>query len=358
MALHQLITSQADGKRTLAILLNSGEARTITDEHPGFEDVLSAVRENASDDKITGLLDPANLIYAKASKITERFTLAGGTLLFDGDPVDGPLADFIVKIAQTSDNKDSYLAYVNFAEKVAQNPSDESREHLFTFIRTHGLTITKDGDVVLYKGVKADGGSIHHGYGIVDGKAMNGSLPNEVGSVLEFPRSKVDANRSVGCSTGLHAGTHEYASGFSQGRLLTVLVNPRDVVSVPSDHSNAKVRVSRYTVLEVNEHSTPYTEAVLGAEDDDFDDESEDVDDWFEDEDEDADVEDADAEKASLAASAPSSEFEGKVQEALTRIPAIIKGGWDKSLALYASKHITAANRDAFREAIRRTGLR
>lgn len=355
MALHQLIENVVDGTKSVTILLNSGEARSITDEHPGFADVLAALRENASDDKISGLLDPANLIYAKASKITERFTLAGGTLLFDGDPVEGPLADFIVKIAQTSDNTDSYIAYVNFAEKVAQNPSAESRAHLFTFITTHGLTITKDGDVVLYKGVKADGGSIHEGPGIVDGVQMNGSLPNEVGSVLEFPRSKVNADRSVGCSTGLHAGTHRYAKDFSQGRLLTVLVNPRDVVSVPSDHSNAKVRVSRYTVLEVNENEDAYSEAVLGAEDDgDFDDDSDDVDEFFDDEVED----DTEGDDDDATAPAPTNEFEDKVQEALTRIPAIIKGGWDKSLALYASKHITAANRDAFREAIRRTGLR
>lgn len=360
MALSQKIKNVEDGRETLSILLNSGEVRAITDEHPGYADVLAAVEANASDEKIVGLLDPANLIYAKVSRLTERYSLAGGTLLFDGDPVEGPLADFIVQIAQTSNNKDSFQAYVNFAEKVAQNPSQESREHLFAFITTHGLTITKDGDVVLYKGVRDDGTSVHAGPGIVNGEHMNGHLPNEVGSVLEFPRSKVNAERHVACATGLHAGTHAYASSFAS-RLLTVLVNPRDVVSVPSDHSNAKVRVCRYTVLELNERSAAYSEAVLGAEDDEDND-------WIDDDGEDydpTDLSDEDVEDATApvtqvapAPAAPSSDFEAKVQAALVRIPVVIKSGWDKSLALYASKHVTAANRDAFREAIRRTGLR
>ncbi len=350
MALHQLI--EGTNGRSLTVLLGDG-VHAITDEHPGFEKILDAVRGNESDSTILNLLDPATYIHAKASKVSERFTLAGGTLLFDGDPVEGPLADFIVQIASVSDNKDSYIAYVHFAEKLAQNPSQESRDHLFAFITTHGLTITPEGDVVLYKGVKADGGSIHQGPGIVDGVHMNGSLPNEVGSVLEFPRSQVNADRNVACATDLHAGTFEYASGFARGRLLTVLVNPRDVVSVPSDSANAKVRVSRYTVLEVNEAESAYNVPVLGAEDDDFDDYSDDVDEFFED-----DVDENENEPEDTApAAVPTSEFERKVQDFLVKIPTIIKSGWDRSLAYYVSKHVTAANRDAAREAIRRTGL-
>ena len=39
-----------------------------------------------------------------------------------------------------------------------------------------------------------------------------GVFDNQVGSVCEMPRGKVDDNRSVGCSQGLHAGALNYVA--------------------------------------------------------------------------------------------------------------------------------------------------
>lgn len=363
MAIFQHISK--GGKDSLTVILSDGTIKSIAGDHPGFNTILDALKAKESDDKIKGLLDPANLIFSKTSKVSERVTLAGGTLLFDGDALEGPLADFIVSIAQNSDNTESYEAWIKFMENLANNPSEESKEHLFAFMTTHGLTVNTDGHIILYKGVRSDGTSIHSGFGIVNGVQMDGNLPNEVGSVLEFPRSKVNANRGVACATGLHAGTFDYASSFAQGRLLTVAINPRDVVSVPSDHNDAKVRVSRYTVVEVNEQEQAYQRGVWGAHDDDFEDESDAVDEFFsDDEPEDEDEDDTvlifvgDAQESAPAAPAVTDEFEAKVQAALVKIPAVLKSGWDKSLRLYISKNVTAGQRDAWREALRRTGLR
>ena len=350
-------------KSSLTIILGDGTIKSIGQDHPGFASIVAQLdTDPKADDVIRGLLDPANLIFAKTSKVSERITLAGGTLLFDGDAVDGPLADFIVNIAQNSDNTASYEAWIKFMENLANNPSQESKEHLFAFMTTHGLTVNNDGHIILYKGVRSDGTSIHAGYGIVDGKAMDGNLPNEVGSTLEFPRSKVNANRGIGCATGLHAGTFEYASAFSQGRLLTVAINPRDVVSVPSDHSNSKVRVSRYVVVEVNDKDEAYNTPVWNAAEDegdgDFEDEDDTIDEFFTDDEFEDDTDEDTEDTAEASAPAVTDEFEAKVQVALTKIPSVIKGGWDKSLRLYISKNVTAGQRDAWREALRRTGLR
>ena len=356
MALHSLITT-SDGKRSLTVVLNDGQVTPITDEHPGFENILTALTDGSADSKIKGLLDPANAIYGKVSTLSERVRLVGGTLTFDGDPIDGPIADFIVNIVQTSDNTDSYQAWINFLEKLGTNPSEESKSHLFKFMTAHGITVTKDGDIVLYKGVNADGTSVHAGPGIVNGEAMNGHLPNEVGSTLEIPRSKVDTNRGVACSTGLHAGTHRYASSFAP-RLLTVVINPRDVVSVPSDSNDEKVRVSRYTVLEIAP-TVAYAEPVLGAEDDnDWDEYDEYFGEYdsydFDEDDFDEDESDEDDEPET-----DSDDFERRVANFTARIPSIFQDEkWDGTLALYVSKKVTAANRDAAREAIRRGGYR
>jgi len=69
----------------------------------------------------------------------------------------------------------------------------------------------------------------------------------------------------VGCHTGLHVGTYAYASNFGQGALLEVQVNPRDVVSVPTDCSAAKMRTCRYVVVDTIDQ--PYTTAVKPYDD-------------------------------------------------------------------------------------------
>ena len=68
-----------------------------------------------------------------------------------------------------------------------------------------------------------------------------------------MPRGDVEHDPGVGCHVGLHAGTWDYASSFAQGAVLTVEINPRDVVSVPTDCQDQKMRVCRYTVTGITE---------------------------------------------------------------------------------------------------------
>jgi hypothetical protein len=76
-----------------------------------------------------------------------------------------------------------------------------------------------------------------------------------------MPRSEVEWDPTVGCHRGLHVGTWDYAYGFAQGAVMEVHVNPRDVVSVPTDSDAAKVRCCRYTIVRVID--APYTAAVV-----------------------------------------------------------------------------------------------
>ena len=73
---------------------------------------------------------------------------------------------------------------------------------------------------------------------------------NLPGSVLRFPRRDVDSNTSVGCSQGLHAGTHTYATEWARGgKLVAVAIKAVNVVSVPDDCTFQKLRVCEYEVL-------------------------------------------------------------------------------------------------------------
>jgi hypothetical protein len=148
---------------------------------------------------------------------------------------------------------------------VQSNPNEHSKEQMYEWLDRRDFTITSDGLIVGYKGVAPDGNggylSIHEGQAIVDGETVKGRIPTNPGSTVEMPRSEVQWDPSVGCHRGLHVGTWDYASSFAQGTVLEVHVNPRDVVSVPTDSDAAKVRCCRYTI--VREIAVPYSTPVL-----------------------------------------------------------------------------------------------
>jgi hypothetical protein len=68
-----------------------------------------------------------------------------------------------------------------------------------------------------------------------------------LGTPVNMPREDCDPDINVGCSYGLHVGSHKYVSSFGSGMdaILAVLVNPRDVVALPH-HDHSKIRVCRY----------------------------------------------------------------------------------------------------------------
>jgi len=64
-------------------------------------------------------------------------------------------------------------------------------------------------------------------------------------------RHDVDDDRSKTCSYGFHAAAYEYARGFMSGddKMVAVKIDPANVVSVPSDYGNQKLRCTRYEVM-------------------------------------------------------------------------------------------------------------
>ncbi len=254
-------TSEAE---SLTVVLDDGETLVVSPNHPNYDSILTAItKPNArpDDTELRQLATQAGTaVTGELRRLSERVSLRdGSTILFDGTPMDKTITRHIVGMYKTGDPNWTHL--VAFLENLATNPSEKSRRHLYHFITQHGLTITPAGHIVAYKGVRSDGRSIHAGPGIVDGVQMNDHLPNAVGSVIEIDRAAVDDDRARACSRGLHVGTFNYANDFG-ARLLTVTVNPRDVVSVPSDSNDQKVRVCRYRVEELAPHA-PYVTLTL-----------------------------------------------------------------------------------------------
>jgi hypothetical protein len=234
------------GVSTLTVVDMFGTPHTVDSTSYNFDEIVDAVRADAYSE-VFDLIDLAKAAGKRFSELTERVSVRDGNVYFDGDIVHNSLADAIVRALSEGAE---FIGLVNFLEKIHQNPRKHSRENLYDWLNTHEFTITNDGDLVGYKGVSEDMTSISAGPGIVNGVETNGHLDNSVGNVVSIARSYVQHDPSIGCSTGLHVGTWDYASSFGPV-VVKVLVNPRDVVSVPTDCNWAKMRVSRYKVVEV-----------------------------------------------------------------------------------------------------------
>lgn len=242
------------GRSSITIFLPGGAPIVATDEHPNF----AKLRDGASAgtltaEEATSLADLSAEADIRFSRVTDRVAVAGGHVYFDGDEVHGALADQIARFIEA--DEDDWKPLVAFMEKIAQNPQEHSRAQLYDWLSKRDFTITPDGDFIAYKGVMKDGTdnlvSITAGPAIVNGRSVNGQVPNPLGGIIEIARSYVAFDPAQGCSRGLHVGSYEYAHWFARGALLKVKVNPRDVVSVPTDCNWEKMRVCRYKVIEL-----------------------------------------------------------------------------------------------------------
>lgn len=259
-----------DGRESLTIITPSGSPIIATGDHPQFAELLEGAQSNASIDDLRGLADLSNAVAARFDTLSERVAVAHGRVFFDGDEVNSTITQQIVRCLDDPSVGD-WKPLVLFMENVAANPNEHSREQLFDWLRDREFTITSNGCFIAYKGVynrDEDDGypyqSSSRGEAIVNGTRFTGAIPNGVGATVEMPRGEVQHNPAAGCSTGLHVGTYKYAQGYARGALLTVLVNPRDVVSVPTSCNAEKMRVCRYVVSD--DDPTPPQESAAIAD--------------------------------------------------------------------------------------------
>lgn len=256
------LTEDSKGK-SLAIFYGDGDTDCISETHPSFQNIIDLwFSGDATDDSVHELADILKTVAKRMMSLSERVSVLGKKLLFDGDELRGELADVLLELVSNGLEAD-YSPLVNFLEKAQTNPSLKSLDDLYRWIANGDLALDPDGDIVAYKTVMLLNGEpvsvSAEGSAFVDGVEITGHIPNPVGAVITMPRSEVDANEFEHCSYGLHAGTHAYATEFAtwQARqgietvMILVKFNPRDVVTVPTDFTSSKLRVSRYVVMNV-----------------------------------------------------------------------------------------------------------
>lgn len=163
-----------------------------------------------------------------------QFEVIDGNIKIEGEFVPQVIAK---RILDFMDRKYNFEPLVKFWKNLRNNPSERSRNELLSFLEHNGIPITDDGYFVAYKYVNSDFSACH-----------DRTFKNHPGNVLSMDRSAVDADSSQTCSRGLHVAAWGYVSG--QGTIVSVKVNPVDVVSIPYDYNGQKMRVCRYMVLD------------------------------------------------------------------------------------------------------------
>jgi len=247
----------------LTIIVN-GKAYSVATSHPNYQKIVLAI---ASKDEVQAV----NLINYKeqvqkyvASPVKNTgVRIQDGVVYYDDEVVHNLIAERILAFMGEGL---PFEPLSNFLGKLYDNPSRQSLEELYPFLEKHGMPITEDGDFLATKVVSSDWYSKTVGkLKLLQGKTKDGRIYNAVGETIECRRNDVDDNRNRTCSEGLHCGSLTYSGPqgvfYNHGdHVIIVKVNPRDVVSVPADHGDTKMRICLYKV--VQEYSLPLTESL------------------------------------------------------------------------------------------------
>lgn len=221
---------------SVIVVTNDGQGHTLLADHPYYKEVREALVEDGDQADVVDLLSPVKKLYDMF--ISGPVKVENGRVYLFDQLMEGEAEDHLVNLVlDPTANKQEIDATVAFIINVNDNPSFNSRRQLWSFIKRNGITLTLEGQLVLYKGVNPNYTDCH-----------TGTIDNSIGTTHEMARSRVDDNPNSSCSFGFHAGAYDYVQTFGY-RKMVVVVNPADVVSVPHDANETKIRCCRYEVI-------------------------------------------------------------------------------------------------------------
>ncbi len=204
--------------------------------------VLSLLKENRHEALVDYLFPGLEVKETLTVQSNGKFRLdKSGNVFVSGEKA--PVHKVIgMKILEFHRAKADYKPLIQFWKNLQKNPSENSKNQLFQFLTANHHPITQDGCFIAYKYVHKNS----------EGRLLDchtKTFDNSIGKVVKVDRSKVDPNHNQTCSYGLHVAAHAYASSNGGSVTVEVKVNPKDVVAVPPDYNQQKMRVCEYKVL-------------------------------------------------------------------------------------------------------------
>jgi len=221
-------------EHSLTVVID-GKAHTMNDNHPSW---LQANESLADQDwvRLEKLFDVESAVqdYLDADAAIE---VKDGAVFYQGEAIHNLVVEKVLTFMRKGL---PYEPLVKFLGKLMVNPSRRATNELYSFLEHKNMPITPEGNFLAYKGVNGDFTDFY-----------SRKFDNSVGSVLEMNRNGVCDDANMGCSSGFHAGSYDYAKGYASGggNLMVVEIDPADVVSVPLDCECQKLRTMKYKVV-------------------------------------------------------------------------------------------------------------
>lgn len=213
------------------VVVIDNKPHTISKTHITYQKVVDAIK--AGDwETVKDIIEPKKIVLEYGKGNVE---VQGDKLFWKGKEFHNALSRRMIEMLQDGFPVEPL---VNFMENLMQNPSYRSVQELYGFLEKNNLPITSDGHFLAYKKVRKDFKDCH-----------TGTMDNSVGQVVEMARYEVDDNANNTCSHGLHFCSKEYLNHFGGERTVIVKINPKDVVSIPTDYDFSKGRACRYEVI-------------------------------------------------------------------------------------------------------------
>jgi hypothetical protein len=226
-----------------------GGSFTVYNSDDSFDTIKRILKNHYSEDAedkieewIYDLLDKSKKVSKYFDKAGIPITIENGLIKYKGYVLKSSIVDRIQAIENAGGNPQSLISFI---ERLSKNPSPTSINELYLFLEYNKLPIIEKGTFLAYKRIRENWKDIY-----------SDTIDNSPGAVIpEMKRDAVDPNRNNVCSTGYHVCGYDYLDHFgssckSSDRVILVEVDPADVVTVPADYNNAKMRVTYYRVIE------------------------------------------------------------------------------------------------------------
>lgn len=217
-------------------VVTAGRTYNVSSDHINYDQILRALKVNDYV-KVSNLADISNAISDQSEG---EVNVVNGDVVYQGKVIHNTVT---IRILELMEHDLPFQPMVTFLRNLMLNPSYRAVTELYGFLDGNKLPITEDGFFLAYKRVTEDYLDFH-----------TRTIDNSIGATPSMPRNEVDEDKDITCSNGYHFCSLNYLSQFNkgQGHIMIVKVNPKDVVSIPSDFNNTKGRCSDYAV--VGEH--------------------------------------------------------------------------------------------------------
>jgi hypothetical protein len=212
----------------------NNKSYTVAPDHPSYTGIVQAIK----DDDVAKLESLGDVAKSVQDFTKGKMEVRNGQVYYSGQELHNSMTDRLLNLMRSGFPFEPMLAFI---ENLMENPSRRAIKELYSFLQNRGLPLTDDGCFLAYKSIRSDWTDWH-----------TGTIDNHIGCSPSMPRNLVDDDFGVNCSEGYHVGAMDYVRDFhrEEGKIVLVKINPKDVVSVPSDERCTKCRVSQYSILE------------------------------------------------------------------------------------------------------------